>query len=728
MVGLTAVAGRPVGTYSKGMARRIGLAQALINDPDLLILDEPTTGLDPIGTRQIKDLIAKLAERGKTVLLCSHLLADVEDVCHRIAILYGGKVQAQGRVKDLLQQTNKTQITTDAISDTAVNRIRQILNAEHAACEVTAPMEKLETFFIKTVVEAQQQARPTSGAVSTTQIGDFLTAGGRKENILDKLVSTSASEARPAERAKTDAVQPRETVVPEPNKDLLSKLTQTGASPQTERVAPTPAGRNADRGAAAGDQKERAGRADPGRRFRPCVRSGPWRRHTIRQALRMKVAAVFIVLLFVLLPVLGLTATGDGTLKGRLQTCVSYGLSLTSLLLSLLTIIVSIYAITSDIEQRQIYTVVTKPIRRYQILLGKVLGVIVLDIVLLTLFAGLVYGVTVLMPRFVGASDEECWEARNEFYTARASLVPPVIDVQKEVAALYNRLLKNEQLDVLYPRMTQAEVLKQLTNRLRLEKRAASVGRMLVWEFRNVKPRDPNQSLFIRFKYDVSVTPPDEQVYGEWHVGDQRQFQQGARPDVQTPIFQQTRKDSVRKFHELEVPASVVARDGYLAVGFRNPPLNQTVVLFPVEDGLEVLYKADTFTANFVRSVLLILCRLMFLACLGVLAASFLSFPVAILFCVVIFFTGTISGFIIESFGYMSQNISQVYAYTVQGLIQLLPQFDKSNPTQFLVPARLMTWGFLGHVVLVMVFVKAALLLLLALLIFSYRELAKVVV
>jgi ABC-2 type transport system ATP-binding protein len=239
MVGLKAVASRPVGTYSKGMARRIGLAQALINDPDLLILDEPTTGLDPIGTRQIKDLIAKLAERGKTVLLCSHLLADVEDVCHRIAILYGGKVQAQGRVKDLLQQTNKTQITTDVISDATVSRIRQILSDEHAECEVTAPMERLETFFIKTVVEAQQQARPTSGAVSTTQIGDFLTAGGRKENVLDKLVSTSAADKARAEPAKTHAVQPRETVVPEANKDLLGKLTQTSASPQTERVSST---------------------------------------------------------------------------------------------------------------------------------------------------------------------------------------------------------------------------------------------------------------------------------------------------------------------------------------------------------------------------------------------------------------------------------------------------------------------------------------------------------
>ncbi len=449
--------------------------------------------------------------------------------------------------------------------------------------------------------------------------------------------------------------------------------------------------------------------------------------NTIRQALRMKVAAIFIVLLLVLLPTMGFTATGDGTLKGRLQTFVSYGLSLTSLLLSLLTIIVSIYAITSDIENRQIYTVVTKPIRRYQLVLGKLLGVLMLDVALLTLFAAIIYGVTALMPRFLDASPQELAEVRNEFYTARASLVPPTIDVRDEVEALYESLRKEGQLEILYPNFTRAEVIKELTNRKRLEKRAATIGQVLIWEFQNVKPLDPNQSLFVRFKYDVSVTPPDEQVYGEWRVGDLRDIQYGA--EVDTPVWREVRRDPVRKFREIEVRGPVVADDGYLAVGFLNPPrLNDTVVLFPVEDGLEVLYKADTFTGNFVRAILLVLCRLTFLACLGVLAASFLSFPVAIMFCLVIFFTGTVSGFVLESFDMLSENISRIYAYSLKGLIQLLPQFDKYNPTKFLVPARLMTWNFLGRVALVMVFVKASMLLVLALIIFSFRELAKVVV
>jgi len=236
MVGLKAVANRPVGTFSKGMARRIGLAQALINDPDLLILDEPTTGLDPIGTRQIKDLILKLAERGKTILLCSHLLADVEDVCDRISILYGGRIQAEGRVKELLQQTNKRQITTGAISDAAVEKIKQIVQQEDTECVVSSPMDRLETFFIKTVTAAEEQAQPTSGAVSTTRIGDFLVSQTPAEDILDKLVSARVSQETSPETLLTQQVVPTKGPESEPDQQLLSQLTMPTEPVRSEPV------------------------------------------------------------------------------------------------------------------------------------------------------------------------------------------------------------------------------------------------------------------------------------------------------------------------------------------------------------------------------------------------------------------------------------------------------------------------------------------------------------
>src|SRR5437867_4959131 len=118
---------RKLREYSKGMARRIGLAQALINNPDLILLDEPTTGLDPIGTREMKDLILSLKGQGKTVLLCSHLLADVQDVCDRITILFRGKKMVEDQVRELLQKKEITTIEARGMSDGQIEELRQFL-------------------------------------------------------------------------------------------------------------------------------------------------------------------------------------------------------------------------------------------------------------------------------------------------------------------------------------------------------------------------------------------------------------------------------------------------------------------------------------------------------------------------------------------------------------------------------------------------------------------------
>ncbi len=438
--------------------------------------------------------------------------------------------------------------------------------------------------------------------------------------------------------------------------------------------------------------------------------------NTIKQAVRMKIAAVFIVLLLVLLPVMGVSMTGDGTLKGRLQTFVSYGLSLTNLLLCLLTIIVSIYTLTNDIQQRQIYTVITKPVRRYQLLLGKLLGVVLLSTALLVLFSVIIYVITIYTPKIYDADEADIIQVKNEFYTARAALVPPEVDVTKEVEDAYSKLQQSGQLP---PNVQRSRIIAELTKRKQLEKRAAVVGQPLVWEFNNVRVLDPNGSMFVRFKYDVSVNPPDLQVYSRWDVGDSRQY-----PAAFATFL---RKDPIRTFREMEVPANLIADDGYLAIRFLNVPLNDTTVIFP-PDGLEVLYKAGTFTTNFIRAVLLILFRLIFLASLSLLAASFLSFPVAVLFSLCIFITATFSGFCLESFDFLGSNLSWFYSYTVRPIILLLPQFDKFSPTKFLVPARLLSWSLLAEAAGLMVCVKALLLLFFALLIFRYREIAKIII
>src|SRR5687768_4507453 len=157
---------RKLREYSKGMARRIGLAQAMINDPELILLDEPTTGLDPIGTREMKDLILSLKAQGKTVILCSHLLADVQDVCDRITILFRGKMQplstdAAGQpvlvapVKDVLQVRDVTQIESTGLTPQQIAEVQEFIRKMGVAggATVTHPTTTLEDLFMRIVRE-----------------------------------------------------------------------------------------------------------------------------------------------------------------------------------------------------------------------------------------------------------------------------------------------------------------------------------------------------------------------------------------------------------------------------------------------------------------------------------------------------------------------------------------------------------------------------------------------
>ncbi|MDA0833387.1 MAG: ABC transporter ATP-binding protein [Planctomycetota bacterium] len=158
-VGLQHARRRQLKEYSKGMTRRIGLAQALINNPDLVLLDEPTSGLDPLGTKDMKDLILKLKDEGKTVVMCSHLLADVEDVCDRIAILYQGELKTLGRVDQLLESHEETNIRTSQLSPEAIKDVEAALAKHNASVKrVDHPRTTLEELFLKTVEESQ--ARP----------------------------------------------------------------------------------------------------------------------------------------------------------------------------------------------------------------------------------------------------------------------------------------------------------------------------------------------------------------------------------------------------------------------------------------------------------------------------------------------------------------------------------------------------------------------------------------
>jgi len=237
MVGLDAVQRRPVGEYSKGMQRRIGLAQALINDPQVLILDEPTTGLDPIGTRQIKDLIVQLAQRGKTVLLCSHLLADVEDVCDRISIMFGGKIRLEGRVDDLLVQQDMTSLEVQKLDDQTIHQIEQLLAQSGRHIErVDRPRQRLESLFLEIVHRAQVEGAATSGATAGGPVAQFLIDEQRGAHLPDGVDAAKVIEQLVADRPiQRPAAAPSRQGSTGQDDAMLEKLTRRAEDKGVDR-------------------------------------------------------------------------------------------------------------------------------------------------------------------------------------------------------------------------------------------------------------------------------------------------------------------------------------------------------------------------------------------------------------------------------------------------------------------------------------------------------------
>jgi ABC-2 type transport system ATP-binding protein len=202
MVGLSKARRRQVGEFSKGMQRRIGLAQALINDPDLVILDEPTAGMDPLGCREVKDLIVALAKRGKTVILSSHLLSDVEDVCDRVVIYYGGKIQAMGTLKELLATPDAVRITTPMLPRETMNRVLEVIRKDVAEdrVKVDTPTQNLESYFLGVVQRAKQSEAETSGATSGNKVaaylrGDADATASRPDRVLERFTLPTAEAA-----------------------------------------------------------------------------------------------------------------------------------------------------------------------------------------------------------------------------------------------------------------------------------------------------------------------------------------------------------------------------------------------------------------------------------------------------------------------------------------------------------------------------------------------------
>lgn len=226
MVGLGHASKRYVGEFSHGMKKRLGLAQSLLNDPDLLLLDEPTAGLDPLGCREIKDLIITLGRRNKTILMSSHLLPDVQDVCDSIMILYGGKVQATGPIQQLLAKKDEILVRAKIPDQEAIKKIEEIL--KDRSVQISTPVRSLEEYFLSVVAKAGHGAGDQpSGARAGAGTADYLTDGLDKAT-LDSLSRRTAAPPEPPPQKPVD-------------NEILGKLSERPASdsPNQEPKSPS---------------------------------------------------------------------------------------------------------------------------------------------------------------------------------------------------------------------------------------------------------------------------------------------------------------------------------------------------------------------------------------------------------------------------------------------------------------------------------------------------------
>lgn len=229
MVGLANSFNRPVGEFSKGMARRIGLAQALVNDPDLVILDEPTSGLDPIGCREVKDVIRLLAQRGKTVILCSHLLADVQDVCDEVVVLYGGNIRTSGNLGEILTVSEQTRITSPRLDAETLDAVQALIRERVANADILVdhPTMDLEEFFLEVVREAREASVETAGVQSGGRIAAYLQDSEKTADADPNQILAALGEARtetPPPKAPTPEAKPEAKAKPAVDLERLKEL------------------------------------------------------------------------------------------------------------------------------------------------------------------------------------------------------------------------------------------------------------------------------------------------------------------------------------------------------------------------------------------------------------------------------------------------------------------------------------------------------------------------
>lgn len=493
-------------------------------------------------------------------------------------------------------------------------------------------------------------------------------------------------------------------------------------------------------------------------------------RQTFIECVRTRIFAAFMILLGASVVTLALTAQGDGSLKGRIQTFLAYSTSATQVLLAMVTIFMATGIVAGDVRRKTIFTVASKPLRRWQYVLGRWLGIVALNAVLLAATLGMVYGLAQYLRRQPTRTEKNLAAGQRRtrpvdmdrvavesgIFTARARHKPDPIDLTESVEERFEqlkqekggedglirerlvreirrelardptasvdqgkleRMLGNESVREAILEQIQAEIHDQKLEDLLL----VSPGRGVRIAFSGVKlPKGFDEPVQLHYRLRPMMDPPSRTLRSLW------QFHHPSRPF--DPIY---RTDSTEAASSFELTPLAVTDDGDLLVHYYNVSQNRSQVKLRLEE-FTLMYRLGSFGGNLVRAGMLMLLRLMFLAGAGVLFGSFLSFPVACVGCMMVLGLGMMSGFITEStampffagtpvsaYGYFTHYLSKAVLF-------LVPDFSATSPVDFLVDGAYIPWRLVGGEAFTGTGAHTLLAIAVGCLIFWRRELARI--
>jgi len=445
---------------------------------------------------------------------------------------------------------------------------------------------------------------------------------------------------------------------------------------------------------------------------------------TWKAALRFRLFIVIAVLLLGAVVALPILIKDDGTAQGFTQILITYTLTAIAALLGLSTLWLACGTLARDIEECQLQVVAVKPIARWQIWLGKWLGIMSLNAALLALAGGSVYALLLWRANRLPADQQEV--LRNEVLVARGSVKPP--DQTKEIDDETDKLLRERLAKNPVTSADLKEVRKQIREQVKAEFEVVPPGYMHLWqvELGAAKNYLRNKPLQFRIKFNSADRSPSGTFTGIWRVG----------MPQKTELYQSDPQSlAPDTFHELKVPANLFDENGVLTVQFLN--VNNTALLFPVDEGFEVLYPQGTFGPNFIRALGIIFCWMGLLAALGLAAASFLSFPVAAFFALGLLATsfasgtlanavseGTIGGYNAEQGIHGNTPVDFIVIPAFRALLSVINLAKDFSPIDALSTGRSITWSQLGLAFAQIILLLGGIIALSGMTILTRRELA----